>query len=120
MLERGERNVIHLDLDTFFVSVERLINSRLVGRPVIGRRASDRGVGQLQLRGPQYGIHSAMPIRMARQLCADAVILRGDMTCTAVFNIVTDIIAANAPVTKKRRSTSIISTLQAWTVFTVP
>ena len=39
-----ERTVLHLDLDTFFVSVERLINPALERRPVIVGGMSDRGV----------------------------------------------------------------------------
>jgi DNA polymerase-4 len=39
-----ERSILHLDLDTFFVSVERLKNSRLIGKPVIIGGMSDRGV----------------------------------------------------------------------------
>jgi len=103
MLESGERNIIHLDLDTFFVSVERLINSRLTGRPVIVGGASDRGVvASCSYEARQYGIHSAMPMRMARQLCADAVILRGDMDLYSRYsNMVTGIIAASAPVYEK-------------------
>jgi len=103
MLESGERKIIHLDLDTFFVSVERLINSRLTGRPVIVGGASDRGVvASCSYEARQYGIHSAMPMRMARQLCADAVILRGDMDLYSRYsNMVTGIIAASAPVYEK-------------------
>ncbi|NMC39928.1 MAG: DNA polymerase IV, partial [Bacteroidales bacterium] len=39
-----DRSILHLDLDTFFVSVERLRNSRLIGKPVIIGSLSDRGV----------------------------------------------------------------------------
>ncbi|HEM48603.1 MAG TPA: DNA polymerase IV [Caldithrix sp.] len=103
MLKSGERNIIHLDLDTFFVSVERLINSGLAGRPVVVGGVSDRGVvASCSYEARQYGIHSAMPIRMVRQLCADAVIIRGDMDLYSRYsNIVTDIVAAHAPVYEK-------------------
>jgi DNA polymerase-4 len=99
----GEKNIIHLDLDTFFVSVERLINSKLKGKPVIIGGASDRGVvASCSYEARQYGIHSAMPIRMARQLCADAIILRGDMDLYSRYsNMVSEIIAASAPVYEK-------------------
>jgi DNA polymerase-4 len=103
MPESGEKNIIHLDLDTFFVSVERLINSRLKGKPVIIGGASDRGVvASCSYEARQYGIHSAMPIRMARQLCADAIILRGDMELYSRYsNLVTGIIESVAPVVEK-------------------
>jgi DNA polymerase-4 len=102
-LGSGEKSIIHLDLDTFFVSVERLINGRLKGKPVIIGGGSDRGVvASCSYEARQYGIHSAMPIRMARQLCADAIILRGDMDMYSRYsNLVTDIIAASAPVYEK-------------------
>lgn len=103
MIQSENRNIIHLDLDTFFVSVERLINSRLKDRPVIIGGGSDRGVvASCSYEARQYGIHSAMPMRMARQLCADAIILRGDMDLYSRYsNIVTGIIAASAPVYEK-------------------
>ena len=45
-----DRTIVHMDLDTFFVSVERLTNSALIGKPVIIGSLSDRGgSGQLQL-----------------------------------------------------------------------
>jgi DNA polymerase-4 len=74
-----ERNIVHLDLDTFFVSVERLRDSSLVGKPVIIGGLSDRAVvASCSYEARQYGVHSAMPMKLARNLCGDAVIIRGD------------------------------------------
>ena len=98
-----ERNIVHLDLDTFFVSVERLNNSRLVGKPVIIGGLGDRGVvASCSYEARTFGVHSAMPVRMARQLCGEAVFIRGDMEQYSKYsNMVTDIIAEAAPVYEK-------------------
>ena len=98
-----ERTVLHLDLDTFFVSVERLMNPSLIGKPVIVGGLSDRGVvASCSYEARQFGIHSAMPARMAKQLCHDAVFIRGDMELYSKYSrMVTEIIAENAPVYEK-------------------
>lgn len=95
--------IVHMDLDTFFVSVERLTNSKLVGKPVIVGGFSDRSVvAGCSYEARTYGVHSAMPMKMARILCPDAVIIRGDMEqYTRYSNTVTSIIAEKAPVYEK-------------------
>lgn len=100
---RGHRHVVHFDLDTFFVSVERLQNSNLVGKPVIIGGTSDRGVvASCSYEARQYGVHSAMPMKLARTLCGDAIIIRGDMDLYSRYSrTVTDIIAERAPVYEK-------------------
>ena len=92
-----------MDLDTFFVSVERLKNSKLEGLPVIIGGMSDRGVvAGCSYEARSYGVSSAMPMKMARQLCPDAVFIRGDMEAYSNFSkIVTDIIAEKAPAYEK-------------------
>nr|MCU0408423.1 DNA polymerase IV [Bacteroidales bacterium] len=91
------------DLDTFFVSVERLRNSRLNGKPVIIGGMSDRGVvSSCSYEARRYGVSSAMPMKMARIMCPDAIIIRGDMELYSNYsNIVTDIIASKAPLYEK-------------------
>jgi len=98
-----KRHIIHLDLDTFFVSVERLMNSSLVGKPVIIGGTSDRGVvASCSYEARQFGVHSAMPMKMARNLCGDAIIVRGDMDMYSKYSgMVTDIIAEQAPLYEK-------------------
>ncbi len=95
-----ERNVVHLDLDTFFVSVERLQNDRLKEKPVIIGGLSDRGVvASCSYEARRFGVHSAMPMKMARQLCSEAVFIRGDLDLYSRYSsMVTDIIAEQAPV----------------------
>lgn len=97
------RTVVHMDLDTFFVSVERLLNSSLKGKPVIIGGMSDRGVvSSCSYEARSYGVHSAMPIKMARQLCSDGIFIRGDMEAYSKHSrMVTDIIDEKAPVYEK-------------------
>lgn len=95
--------IVHFDLDTFFVSVERLMNSSLTGKPVIVGGFSDRSVvAGCSYEARHYGVHSAMPMKMARILCPDAIVIRGDMEAyTRYSNMVTSIIAEQAPVYEK-------------------
>lgn len=99
----GERSVLHLDLDTFFVSVERLVDSRLNGKPVVIGGLSDRGVvSSCSYEARKYGVRSAMPMKMAMVLCPDAMVIRGDMELyTRYSRLVTDVIADRAPVYEK-------------------
>lgn len=95
--------IVHLDLDTFFVSVERLRNSDLIGKPVIIGGLSDRGVvASCSYEARQFGVHSAMPMRMALNLCRDATVIRGDMDeYSKRSREVTEVIASCAPVYEK-------------------
>ena len=97
------RAVMHMDLDTFFVSCERLMDRRLIGKPVMIGGTSDRGVvAACSYEARKYGVHSAMPMRMAKQLCPDAIILRGNSGVYSKFsNMVTDIIKEEVPLYEK-------------------
>jgi DNA polymerase-4 len=97
------RNIIHFDLDSFFVSVERLINKKLHGKPVVIGSLSGRGVvSSCSYEARKFGIHSAMPMKMVRQLCSDAIVVHGDMDLYSRYsNMVTDIIAERAPLYEK-------------------
>ncbi len=99
----AERTIVHLDLDSFFVSVERLTNSALKGKPVIIGGLSDRSVvASCSYEARRFGVHSAMPVRMAKQLCGDAIFIRGDMERYSKYSgLVTEIIAESAPVYEK-------------------
>lgn len=98
-----DRHIVHCDLDTFFVSVERLLNSELEGRPVLIGGTSDRGVvASCSYEARKFGIHSAMSMRMARQLCPEAILVRGDHDLYAKYsNIVTEIIEERVPLVEK-------------------
>lgn len=101
--DNERRTIAHFDLDSFFVSVERLLNNRLRDRPVIIGGLSGRGVvSACSYEARSFGVHSAMPARLARQLCPDAIFMRGDMDIYSRYSrMVTDIIADRAPVFEK-------------------
>lgn len=98
-----ERSVVHMDLDTFFVSCERLLDSKLIGKPVLIGGTSDRGVvAACSYEARKFGIHSAMPMKMAKQLCPEAIVVRGNSGIYSKFsNLVTDVIKESVPVYEK-------------------
>ena len=98
-----DKQIIHIDQDAFFVSVELLKNSSLLGKPVIIGGTSDRGVvASCSYEARKFGIHSAMPSRMARQLCPHAIFIRGNMEEYSKYShIVTDILQEKVPVLEK-------------------
>ncbi len=97
------KSILHLDLDSFFVSCERLLDSRLKGRPVLIGGTSNRGVvASCSYEARQFGIHSAMPMRLARRLCPEAVIIRGNSGIYSKYSdIVTEIIRSSSPLFEK-------------------
>ncbi|WP_312323783.1 DNA polymerase IV [Soonwooa sp.] len=97
-----DRAIVHMDLDTFFVSCERRNNSELNGIPlIIG--GGDRGVvASCSYEARRFGVRSAMPIRMAMKLCPDAKIIRGDHELYSnLSHLVTEIIQEKVPVMEK-------------------
>ncbi|HXJ98567.1 MAG TPA: DNA polymerase IV [Gelidibacter sp.] len=98
-----QRAIVHMDLDTFFVSCERLLDSRLIGKPILIGGTSDRGVvASCSYEARTFGVHSAMPMRMAKQLCPEAIVLRGDAgTYTKFSQNVTDVIKDSVPMYEK-------------------
>lgn len=97
------RNIVHIDLDSFFVSVERLINPKLIGKPVLVGGTSDRGVvASCSYEARTFGIHSAMPMKQAKQLCPEAIVVRGDSGEYSKYsNIITDIVKETVPLYEK-------------------
>jgi DNA polymerase IV len=97
------RTIAHFDLDSFFVSVERLKNSDLIGKPVIVGGMSDRGVvAACSYEARVFGVHSAMPAKMAKRLCPDALFIRGDFESYTKFSsMVTQIMNDRLPVLEK-------------------
>lgn len=103
MIIGEERHIAHLDLDTFFVSVECLQNPKLVGKPVLIGGSGDRGVvASCSYEARKFGIHSAMPMRVAKRLCSHAIVVRGDMeTYSKYSRLVTDIVRDTVPLFEK-------------------
>jgi DNA polymerase-4 len=98
-----ENTIMHMDLDTFFVSVERKLDSRLNGKPVLIGGVSDRGVvAACSYEARAYGVHSAMPMRRAKELCPDAIQIRGNSGVYSDHsNQVTEIIKEAVPIYEK-------------------
>lgn len=98
-----ERSILHMDLDTFFVSCERLLDSRLEGKPILIGGTTDRGVvASCSYEARKFGIHSAMPMKLARQLCPEAITIKGNSgTYTTKSEEVTNIIKDAVPVYEK-------------------
>jgi len=104
------RSILHLDLDTFFVSVERLRNTAFCGKPLIIGGVShnvpgyqNRGiVSSCSYEARRFGVHAAMPIKLARKLCPEAIFLQGDFDAYQKYSrLVTEVIADQAPIFEK-------------------
>ena len=92
-----------MDLDTFFVSVERLMDSRLEGKPILLGGISDRGVvASCSYEARTFGVHSGMSMKMARQLCPEGIVIRGNSGNYMKYsNMVTEIIKETFPLYEK-------------------
>ena len=102
-MNQSARNIAHMDLDTFFVSCQCLLDNSLIGKPVIIGGSSDRGVvASCSYQARYYGVRSAMPMRQALQRCPDAILVKGDMDYYAEkSDEVTQVIQEAAPIYEK-------------------
>jgi DNA polymerase-4 len=98
-----EKQIIHMDQDAFFVSVEVKKDSSLSGKPVIIGGTSDRGVvASCSYEARKFGVHSAMSSRMARMLCPNAIFIRGNMDeYSKASHEITDILKERVPLIEK-------------------
>ena len=97
-----KRAIVHMDMDTFFVSCERLQNRELKGIPlIIG--GGDRGVvASCSYEARKFGVRSAMPMRMALRLCPDAKVVKGDYELySRLSHLVTEVIQERVPIVEK-------------------
>ena len=94
-----KKSILHLDLDAFFVSVERKQNSELNGKPLIVGGMGDRGVvAACSYETRKFGVHSGMAMKVARQLCPQATVIKGNAsTYTKHSHVVTEIIKSQVP-----------------------
>lgn len=98
-----QRYIAHFDLDSFFVSVEMILNPSLLGKAVIVGGSKDRGVvTTCSYEARKFGVKSAMPMKQAMQLCPHAILVQGTRGMYSKYSRwVTDIIAAKAPLFEK-------------------
>jgi len=98
-----QRYIAHFDLDSFFVSVEVLLNPALKGKPVIVGGSAERGVvSTCSYEARKFGVKSAMPMKTALQRCPQAIVVQGAYANYAHYSaMVTDIIANRAPLFEK-------------------
>lgn len=97
-----QRSIVHMDLDTFFVSCTRLLDRRLNGVPVIVGGGERGVVASCSYEARKFGVHSAMPMKMALRLCPDAKVVKGDYEFfSQKSNEVTEIIRNNVPLMEK-------------------
>lgn len=98
-----KKSILHLDLDTFFVSVERLLHPELQSVPLLVGGLGDRGVvAACSYETRKFGVHNGMPMKMARQLCPHAVVIKGNAgTYSKYSELVTEIIKSEVPIFEK-------------------
>ena len=93
------RQIVHMDMDAFYVSCTLLKIPELAGRPLIIGGTSDRGVvTSASYEARKYGVKSAMPTRLALQRCPDAIVIKGDFDLfTEYSDIINEIVSERAP-----------------------
>jgi DNA polymerase IV len=102
MMVFPQRHIAHFDLDSFFVSVEIINNPSLKGKPVLVGGYERGVVAACSYEARKFGIHSAMPMKKALQLCPHAIVTsssRGDYS--KYSRRVTEIIASKVPLFEK-------------------
>ena len=92
-----------MDLDTFYVSVERLLDSRLNNKPILLGGTGDRGVvASCSYEARTFGVHSGMSMKMARALCPEGIVIRGEAGVYSKYSkIITEILREEVPVLEK-------------------
>jgi len=82
------RDILHIDMDAFFASIEEALNPDLKGKPIIvGGNPEGRGVvAAASYKAREYGIHSAMPLAMAKRLCPQAIFVHGNYSKYSEFS----------------------------------
>lgn len=99
----SQRQIVHFDLDSFFVSVERLENSALIGKPVLVGGTGSRGVvASCSYEARRFGVRSGMAMRNAQLLCPEAIVIRGDSSRYSYYShMITEIVRQEVPLFEK-------------------
>lgn len=99
----ARRSIVHMDLDTFFVSCERLLDSRLNNKPILIGGTSERGVvASCSYEVRRFGVHSGMSMKMAKERCPEAICIKGNTQTYSKFSrMVTELVKEAAPVYEK-------------------
>lgn len=102
MIVTPDRHIAHFDMDAFFVSVECLKNSKLKGKPLIVGGGERGVVTACSYETRKFQVHSGMAMKMARRLCPEAIIIKGDFEDYLKYSqVVTDIMKESVPVFEK-------------------
>ena len=80
MSENKLRHIAHFDLDSFFVSVEIINNPSLKGKPVLVGGYERGVVAACSYEARKFGIHSAMPMKKAMQLCPQLLLIPAEIS----------------------------------------
>src|SRR5699024_2062752 len=98
-----KKSILHLDLDTFFVSVERLLHSELQDKPLLVGGLGDRGVvAACSYETRRFGVYNGMAMKLARRLCPEAVVIKGNASTYSKYSdLVTEIIKSEVPLFEK-------------------
>lgn len=101
-MDAARRHIAHFDLDSFFVSVEILNNPSLKGKPVLVGGYERGVVAACSYEARKFGIHSAMPMKKAMQLCPHAIVTSSSRADYSRYSRwVTEIIASKVPLFEK-------------------
>ena len=94
--------IAHFDLDSFFVSVEILHNPSLKGKPVVVGGGERGVVAACSYEARKFGIHSAMPMKRALQLCPQVIVTNASRHQYSYYSRwVTNLIAEKVPLFEK-------------------
>lgn len=98
-----EKCIVHTDLDSFFVSVERLLNPDLIGKAVIVGGKSNRAVvASCSYEARKFGVRSAMPMQKALRLCPEAIVVQSEFKVYKEHSHqVSQIIRESAPIVEQ-------------------